>query len=800
MNHLFQLWHQSLLPLLIWWALLCGLIILLGEWEHRIILKRLVARRAATWRLVLFVIFVIPIFVILNPIQITIPFDSLRPINNMLYHTWDSKQDHLKDTPPENAHFSVMDKNDEPFRWQGFGLNLPKVRTPINANISILLALIYIAGILRLLFKFWVDSIRLSTFIQSTKLSTNPELIDILQSLKKKAGLECEVDIRICNENISPAVINSRIPILLLPQELIKSWQLHDISPIILHELYHLKYRDHLYETISRILWLLLWFLPPIHWLRFRLDETREALCDANAAAVCESNKEYANLLVRLAENLLPYPAIHAASSFVQSGPKILQRLDHLKESRYQKNIFHSTDQKVLWISVWICFLLVIGGLRADLPIHYIYSIIEPHPQTNNNADFYLSSHKNLIKNLAEKKHLHANIHHKFFTPAVSSKYDGFPDCNIDQILERNAEYQEWFYKDLRKIEIQDQFTYLPGNDEEKQSPKIESKLFSNKATRHHTKPDNRFFQDSLLNHLDGPWENTVHDIINNLQNGERIAQISLTQDQTKITITPTRGIGYKVIWRITPDTTPQPSSIEYWRNDILKEKKEFTYSSDKKLKSMNKTCWGNQQRSKGFNHQDQFSRSRISYTIHQLHADYDIDEDFFDAPTVLKEDWVGFRKHEFNSKGRLAFHYLYPYSKYSKQLFQDKVTEYFQDSPPSIYTNKGYSIQDSKKKEYVSCLFSKQLVDITVESNKNLIWGIAAYNHNQRFSNFLLNNGKSAKTHSFRQYTYKMPFSIPPGHDHNSLLLIENRDYLIDEKDITAKEFSDDFDFWLYK
>lgn len=101
----------------------------------------------------------------------------------------------------------------------------------------------------------------------------------------------------------SPATLTFQTPAILLPDEM-PELHLEQMAAAFCHELAHVQRRDFLKNLLYELLALPLFFHPATHWIRRRMQETRELACDDMAAAVLHGRSAYASSLVRLAETM----------------------------------------------------------------------------------------------------------------------------------------------------------------------------------------------------------------------------------------------------------------------------------------------------------------------------------------------------------------------------------------------------------------------------------------------------------------------------------------------------------------
>ncbi|MDA1275445.1 MAG: M56 family metallopeptidase, partial [Verrucomicrobia bacterium] len=132
----------------------------------------------------------------------------------------------------------------------------------------------------------------------------------ILEEAKLSVGLKTAVQLVETCETPVPAMFGLIRPRLLLPADFRKDYSEHELRLVFLHELTHLKRRDHVVNWMMLVLSTIHWFNPLV-WLAFgRMRADRELACDEQVLTVSpdHQNKSYGQMLIKLLEGL-PQPA-----------------------------------------------------------------------------------------------------------------------------------------------------------------------------------------------------------------------------------------------------------------------------------------------------------------------------------------------------------------------------------------------------------------------------------------------------------------------------------------------------------
>ena len=161
-------------------------------------------------------------------------------------------------------------------------------------------------------------------------------------------------DVRRSDEPVSPHLVGVLRPILIVPDWLAAAGDAEEA--FLVHELAHLRRRDHWLLPAIAAIEILFFFWPPLRYAASRLRGAREAACDATAVTVGPlSPTAYARSLVHAARNVAARPA---ACRLVLSGAvtcRLEERVDFL---------LHPPDRRVarFWlaaaVAVWTTWAL----------------------------------------------------------------------------------------------------------------------------------------------------------------------------------------------------------------------------------------------------------------------------------------------------------------------------------------------------------------------------------------------------------------------------------------------------------
>ena len=124
--------------------------------------------------------------------------------------------------------------------------------------------------------------------------------------LAETLGMRRVPDVRVVEARIPPLVWGAaRGPLVLLPRELIEGMSPAERRSVLVHELAHIRRRDHLVRWLEILILVPFWWNPVAWWSRRQLRIAEEECCDAWVVwALPDSRRSYGRALLRTIEFL----------------------------------------------------------------------------------------------------------------------------------------------------------------------------------------------------------------------------------------------------------------------------------------------------------------------------------------------------------------------------------------------------------------------------------------------------------------------------------------------------------------
>lgn len=111
-----------------------------------------------------------------------------------------------------------------------------------------------------------------------------------------------EIAVLASGDGSGPLACGARHPVIVTPPALVNREPEDVVAAVIGHEMAHVRRRDYAVNLACEILMIPLAWHPAAHFLKRRIEETREMACDEMVAARLVEGRTYARSLVRVAE------------------------------------------------------------------------------------------------------------------------------------------------------------------------------------------------------------------------------------------------------------------------------------------------------------------------------------------------------------------------------------------------------------------------------------------------------------------------------------------------------------------
>jgi len=188
---------------------------------------------------------------------------------------------------------------------------------------------------------------------------------DAILSAVQKVKLPGQVRIFLSEQVSVPAVIGFFKPIVLFPLAISASLTMREVEAVLLHELYHIRCKDHYVNAMQHILEILFFYHPCTWWISRVIRLQREEKVDEWVVGQTHSPLEYAQTLLNLEE--MRQPKLQPSLAATSSRNTLLTRI---KNIMHMKTRNFKPGQK---IAAMLVIVLAMLSLAWANPTGFIY-------------------------------------------------------------------------------------------------------------------------------------------------------------------------------------------------------------------------------------------------------------------------------------------------------------------------------------------------------------------------------------------------------------------------------------------
>ena len=254
----------------------------------------------------------------------------------------------------------------------------PASATPLaepasGISIAAVRVAIWLAGSAALLGFYLVRRWNLARRIAASGVAIDPALQSQFDDLARRLGLWSRPRLQVVSEPIGPAAYGWWPGTVVLPAALVARKSPGELTPILAHELLHLRRGDTVAGSVQLLAQLAWWFHPAVWWANRQARLQRERACDEEVVAelACPPS-DYARMLVEILEwrhtltPALPWPAL---GGWEMTAARLKHLVEHAQPFR---------RRAPLW-----CWLVAIGAALLVLPgagLQQIVAAVEEPP------------------------------------------------------------------------------------------------------------------------------------------------------------------------------------------------------------------------------------------------------------------------------------------------------------------------------------------------------------------------------------------------------------------------------------
>ena len=311
------------------------------------------------------------------------------------------------------------------------------------------ISIIWSMGVMVYLIRLFISEIYLNKIIRESEAIFPSEWLNLLNKVKQTLNYSKKVLV-VHSSSIHSAFLSGLIkPVLIIPTSWVNQISLEDAKFILLHELAHLKNKDHYINTFCTLAEVVYFFNPIIHYLTKRIRFQRELCVDQSVVQHTNLPLQYAHCLIRIGEKNVMNRSINFGSIPNQLSYRVKSIL-HIDSTEAQRNKSFRNSFAVTIIMFGI-FLTLINPLY---PVNETNSI--EHDILSAKCDFYeekddiKKSLKSTKQNIKPTKNTFRKVHNKIVIDSSEIEL-------VTQVVNYNSEnIRPIFNNKSREIKIQD--------------------------------------------------------------------------------------------------------------------------------------------------------------------------------------------------------------------------------------------------------------------------------------------------------------------------------------------------------
>lgn len=204
--------------------------------------------------------------------------------------------------------------------------------------------------------------------IPGAATAASRELADTAASFSAQLGLPKCPRILVADVCIPPLVWGMSLwPVIVLPRTLLETLNTDQQRAVLMHELAHVRRRDHIVRWVEAIVLAVFWWNPLAWWARRGLREAEEECCDAWVVwALPESRKAYGQALLKTVEFLTESPRMPVVAGTAFGGSPFKRRIEMILNRPASRTMSRSSCALVVLLAAAV--LPVAAQTRSKTP------------------------------------------------------------------------------------------------------------------------------------------------------------------------------------------------------------------------------------------------------------------------------------------------------------------------------------------------------------------------------------------------------------------------------------------------
>jgi beta-lactamase regulating signal transducer with metallopeptidase domain len=289
--------------------------------------------------------------------------------------------------------------------------------------------LVWLAGIGVGLIKLLVDQLALCRVLRNLQSVDDPRALQLWERATSGVPSSVRPSLHITTEIDTPFSTGWVRPKVVFPHNVLTAWSDEELIGAMSHELAHWRQRDLLSCRLQRLVQIVHWWNPIVRTLNRSFCHVQEVVCDTIAVHASSSQRTYASLLIKIAENLRgPSNIPGAAVGMARNISSLEQRIRTItSKETTMKSIEMKRRNIVFACTTACCLALPILGVQLtqanehgdrDKEINEFHFKTKPKDKSTDDTDAVIA--EIVIKRNGEVRRIRVPSEADFDDPRIS--------------------------------------------------------------------------------------------------------------------------------------------------------------------------------------------------------------------------------------------------------------------------------------------------------------------------------------------------------------------------------------------
>ena len=237
-----------------------------------------------------------------------------------------------------------------------------------SLSFNSLLFFAWATGVLALLI-FWIKKISWFRKMLSTCRDLPPHLTPLITQNSQRLRLKRRINVKVSDKITTPAVGGFLKPVVIIPSAILDKMDSDELTPIIVHELAHIKRYDWLVNWLQNLTAIIYFFHPFLWFTNRQIKIEREKACDDMVLLTLKiERKSYAETLLRIFDMLSCEHIFHPDfSGMAEPKSDLGRRIMRVMDKKVVPTARLSVVSAILIVIFSLCFLTFSGQPVKEL-------------------------------------------------------------------------------------------------------------------------------------------------------------------------------------------------------------------------------------------------------------------------------------------------------------------------------------------------------------------------------------------------------------------------------------------------